>query len=198
MVVDALDLAGASAAGGADRHGDVRVDLRTFAEVDLPARTRRETTEGTAAAVGGGLVGSAMTHLPWASHSVKRHPDPFIVQCNKIVESLPHCIMCTAHRVECGRRTKVEEKIEAAAKAVAAPVKAAAEKAEQTVAPAVNTPVIDTKRSPSQDRCPSCPQGAGQGRRSRQETNKRAIKKIKRARPAARAARVKQIEGTKP
>jgi phasin family protein len=93
--------------------------------------------------------------------------------------------------------TKVEEKIEAAPKAVAAPVKAVADKVEESVAPTVvNTPVIDTK---------PVAKAKTVARRARKapakvveavnKTNKRAVKKIKRARPAARAARVKQIEG---
>jgi phasin family protein len=94
--------------------------------------------------------------------------------------------------------TKIEEKIEAAAKAVAAPVKAVGEKVEETVAPAVvNTPVIDTKpiakAKTSTRRLRKAPAKVVEAVK---KTNKRAIKKIKRARPAARAARVKQIEGT--
>jgi phasin family protein len=94
--------------------------------------------------------------------------------------------------------TKIEEKIEAAAKAVAAPVKAVGEKVEDTVAPAVvNTPVIDTKpiakAKTSTRRLRKAPTKVVEAVK---KTNKRAIKKIKRARPAARAARVKQIEGT--
>ena len=95
--------------------------------------------------------------------------------------------------------TKVEEKIEAAAKAVVAPVKAVAEKVEQTVAPAVvNTPVIDTKPiAKAKTAARRARKAPAKVVEAVKKTNKRAIKKIKRARPAARAARVKQIEGTK-
>jgi phasin family protein len=91
--------------------------------------------------------------------------------------------------------TKIEEKVEPAAKAVAAPVKTVVDKIE-TAAPAiVNTPVIDTKPT-AKAKAPA--------RRSRKvaakvveavkQSNKRAVKTVKRARKA-RVARVKQIEG---
>jgi phasin family protein len=94
--------------------------------------------------------------------------------------------------------TKIEEKIEAAAKAVAAPVKAVGEKVEDTVAPAVvNTPVIDTKPiAKAKTSTRRLRKASAKVVEAVKKTNKRAIKKIKRARPAARAARVKQIEGT--
>ena len=93
--------------------------------------------------------------------------------------------------------TKIEEKIEAAAKAVTAPVKAVADKVGESVAPAVNTPVIDTKPiAKAKTAARRARKAPAKVVEAVKKTNKRAIKKIKRARPAARAARVKQIEGT--
>jgi phasin family protein len=98
--------------------------------------------------------------------------------------------------------TKIEEKVEAAAKAVAAPAKAAAEKITESADQAVvNTPVIEIK--PVAKATPAKAKTAS--RRARKapakvveavkQANKRAVKKIKRVRPAARVAAVKQIEG---
>jgi phasin family protein len=94
--------------------------------------------------------------------------------------------------------TKIEEKIEAAPKAVAAPVKAVAEKVEESVVPvAVNTPVIDTKPVAKAKTAPRRVRKApAKVVEAVKKTNKRAVKKIKRARPAARAASIKKIEGT--
>jgi phasin family protein len=95
--------------------------------------------------------------------------------------------------------TKIEEKVEAAARAVAAPAKAAA---ENTAKPAVvNSPVIETR--PVAKAAPAKAKTAS--RRARKapaklvetvkQSYKRAVSKIKRVRSAARVAAVKQIEG---
>ena len=94
--------------------------------------------------------------------------------------------------------TKFEEKTEAAAKAVAIPVKAVAEKADDSIAQAVvNTPVIETKpvtkAKPATRRARKAPAKVVEAVK---QVNKRAAKTVKRAR-RARVARVKQIEGTK-
>ena len=95
--------------------------------------------------------------------------------------------------------TKIEEKVEAAAKAVAPPAKAAA---ENTAEPAVvNSPVIETrsvaraapaKAKTAQRRARKAPAKLVE---TVKQSNKRAVKKIKRVRSTARVAAVKQIEG---
>ena len=95
--------------------------------------------------------------------------------------------------------TKIEEKVEAAAKAVAAPAKAAAEKIVDLAV--VTTPVIETKPVAKA----ASAKAKTASRRARKapakvveavkQSNKRAIKRIKRVRTAARVAAVKQIEG---
>ena len=98
--------------------------------------------------------------------------------------------------------TKVEEKIEAVAKAATAPAKAVAEKVEEVAAPAVvNTPVIETKpvakAKPAARRARKAPAKVVEAVK---KVTKRAVKPAKRARKAAKVSRpvasVKQIEGT--
>ncbi len=97
--------------------------------------------------------------------------------------------------------TKVEEKIEAAAKAVAAPVKTVAEKIEEAVAPVVvNTPVINTK--PVAKAAPAKAKSAPRRVRKAPAKVVAAVKKVskrkaKRVRKPVRVASVKQIEGIK-
>ncbi len=98
--------------------------------------------------------------------------------------------------------TKVEEKVEVAAKAIAAPVKAVAEKVEEVATPVVvNTPVIDTKpvAKPAPAKAKSAPRRVRKAPAKVVEAVKKVTKrKAKRVRKAApRVASVKQIEGTK-
>ncbi len=97
--------------------------------------------------------------------------------------------------------TKVEQKIEAAVDAAAAPAKAVADKAEQAAAvveakPVVKAKPVARKRSARRVRTPAAPVVEAV-----KKVNKRAAKAVKRARTAAKASRpaasVKQIEGIK-
>jgi phasin family protein len=108
-----------------------------------------------------------------------------------------HYVALQQRSFDVADENKVEEKIEAAAKAVAAPVKAVAEKTEDAVAPVVvNTPVIETKpvaKAKPARRVRKAPTKVVETVR---QVKKRAAKTVKRARKA-RVARIKQIEGTK-
>jgi phasin family protein len=92
--------------------------------------------------------------------------------------------------------TKVEEKIEAVEEAVAAPVKAVAEKAQE-----VTVPVTEAKPAVKPVAKKTAPRRVRKAPAKVVEAvkhvNKRAAKKVKRARKAAPAARVNKIEGIK-
>ena len=84
--------------------------------------------------------------------------------------------------------TKTEEKIEAVAETVAAPVKAAADKVEAVVAeakPVAKKSVRRVAKAPAKVV------------KAVKQANKRAVRKVKRARPAAPVARTTKIEGMK-
>ncbi|MDP9423777.1 MAG: phasin family protein [Pseudomonadota bacterium] len=89
--------------------------------------------------------------------------------------------------------TKVEEKVEAVVEAAAAPVKAVVEKAEQVVAPVSAKPAIKANK-PAARRARRAPAKIVEAVK---KVNKRPAKTVKRARPAAKAASIKQIEGIK-
>jgi phasin family protein len=109
-----------------------------------------------------------------------------------------HYVAAQQRSFDVADETKVEEKIEAVAKPAAAPVKAVAEKVEEAAAPAVvNTPVIETKPIAKAKPVARRARKAAPVVAAVKKVNKRAAKKVKRARPAARAASVKQIEGKK-
>lgn len=97
--------------------------------------------------------------------------------------------------------TKAEEKVEAVVETVAAPVKPAAEKVEEavTAAPAKAQPAKAVKQAKAKAKAPA----ARRARKSPakavaavKQSIKRVAKPAKRARKAAAAVRVKQIEGT--
>ena len=90
--------------------------------------------------------------------------------------------------------TKVEEKVEAVAEAVAAPVKPVAEKVKEAVAAPAPAKVQPARKAPVARRVRKAPAKIVEAVK---KTNKRAAKAVKRARKAAPAVRVKQIEGTK-
>ena len=88
--------------------------------------------------------------------------------------------------------TKVEQKIEAAVEAAAAPVKPVAEKAVEAAPVVVTKPVAKAKKvAPRRTRKVAAPVVEAV-----KKVNKRAAKAVKRARKAAPAASVKPIEGT--
>jgi len=96
--------------------------------------------------------------------------------------------------------TKVEEKVEAVVEAAAAPVKAVVEKVEQVVAPVAAKPAIKAKPAARRARKPAASKvqrAPAKIVESVKKVNKRAAKTVKRARPAAKAVSVKQIEGIK-
>lgn len=108
---------------------------------------------------------------------------------------MPHCIMLQRSKgsFHVADETKVEEKIEQAVEAAAAPVKAVAEKVQQVIAPAAQAkPVAKKKPAARRVRKPAAPVVEAV-----KKVNKRAAKTVKRARKAAPAARVNKIEGTK-
>lgn len=84
--------------------------------------------------------------------------------------------------------TKVEDKIEAAVEAVTAPVKAAAEKVEATIA----APVAKAKKAIRARRARKAPAKVV---KAVEEVNKRAAKTVRRVTKAARTAGKTQIEG---
>ncbi|WP_051503888.1 phasin family protein [Sphingomonas jaspsi] len=86
--------------------------------------------------------------------------------------------------------TKVEEKIEAVVEAVAAPVKAVAEKVEK----AVEAPVAKVKKVVRARRAKKAPAKVVEAVK---QVNQRTAKTVKRVRKAASAAVAQQIEGTK-
>lgn len=88
--------------------------------------------------------------------------------------------------------TKIEEKIETVAEAVAAPVKAVAEKVEAVAAPAVAKAKPVAKKAVR--RVAKTPAKAVEAVK---QVNKRAAKKVKRVRKAVQAARANKIEGIK-
>jgi phasin family protein len=94
--------------------------------------------------------------------------------------------------------TKVEEKIEAVAKAAPVPAKAAAEQVEAAAPAVVNTPVIDAKpiakAKKTARRVRKAPTKVVDAVK---KINKRAAKSVGRARKTAPAARVNKIEGIK-
>ena len=88
--------------------------------------------------------------------------------------------------------TKVEEKVEAVVETVAAPVKPVAEKVEAVAAPApVEAKPVAKKAAPRTAKAPAKVVEAVK------QVKKRAVRKVKRARKAAPAARVNKIEGKK-
>jgi phasin family protein len=88
--------------------------------------------------------------------------------------------------------TKVEEKIEAAVEAAAAPVKPVAEKAVEAAPVVVAKPVAKAKKVAAR----RTRKVAAPVVEAVKKVNKRAVKAVKRARRAAPVASVKQIEGT--
>jgi phasin family protein len=91
--------------------------------------------------------------------------------------------------------TKIEEKIEAVAETVAAPVKAVAEKVEAVSVPAK---VAVAKAKPAAKKAARRVRKApAKAVEAVKQVNKRAAKKVRRARKAAPAARVNKIEGKK-
>ena len=93
--------------------------------------------------------------------------------------------------------TKVEEKVEAAVEAAAAPVKEVAGKVEQAAAPVVEAEPIEeiaAKATSAARRVRKAPAPVVEAVK---KVNKRAAKTAKRARAATRVASVKKIEGTK-
>jgi phasin family protein len=86
--------------------------------------------------------------------------------------------------------TKVEEKIEAAAETVAAPVKPVAEKVVAVAAPVVAKAKPAAKKAARRVRKAKAVEAVNQ-------VTKRAAKPVKRARKAARVARINKIEGKK-
>ena len=88
--------------------------------------------------------------------------------------------------------TKVEEKIEAAVEAAAAPVKPVAEKAVEAAPVVVAKPVAKAKKVAAR----RTRKVAAPVVEAVKKVNKRAVKAVKRSRRAAPVASVKQIEGT--
>jgi phasin family protein len=94
--------------------------------------------------------------------------------------------------------TKVEEKIEAAAKAAPVPVKADADQAKAAAPAVVNTPVIETKPiAKAKKTVRRARKAPAKIVEAVKKVNKRAAKSAGRARKAAPAARANKIEGTK-
>jgi phasin family protein len=116
------------------------------------------------------------------------------VQCTKTLESYAalHYVAAQQRSFDVADVTKVEEKMNLAVEAVAAPVKAAVETVEPTAAPvAAKAKPAAKKASPRVRKAPAKVVEAVK------QVNKRAAKKVKRARKAASAARVNKIEGKK-
>jgi phasin family protein len=94
--------------------------------------------------------------------------------------------------------TKVEEKIEAAAKAAPAPAKAVADQAKAAAPAVVNTPVIETKPiAKAKKTVRRARKAPAKVVEAVKKVNKRAAKSAGRARKAAPVGRVNKIEGTK-
>ncbi len=110
-----------------------------------------------------------------------------------------HYVALQQRSFDVADETKVEEKIEAVAETAAAPVKAVAEKVEASGCSGRRGQAGSQGQANRQEgRGSPCPQGAGQGRRGRQE-NQQARGQDRQARPQGGpkpVASVKQIEGT--
>src|SRR4029453_2152005 len=126
---------------------------------------------------------------------VKRAPKSVLL-CNaqKVLETLAalHYVAPQQRSFDVADETKVEEKVEAVAETVAAPVKPVAEKVEPVAAPVVaEAKPVAKKPARRVAKAPAKVVAAVK------QVNKRAAKKVKRARKAAPAARVNKIEGKK-
>src|SRR5687768_5659699 len=162
---------------------------------------------GRRASLGGGGAGRGWSYrpcalLPWRPPPRQAAgPNPFHCAMHKNrLKAMPHCTMlhCSKGSFQVAEETKVEEKIEAAVEAVAAPVKAVADKAEQAVASVVEAkPVVKAKPVAKKPAARRVRKPAAPVIEAVKKVNKRATKTVKRTRKAAKVASAKQIEGIK-
>jgi phasin family protein len=115
---------------------------------------------------------------------------------------MPHCTMLhrSIRSFDVADETKVEEKVEPVAQTAAAPVKPIAEKVEAVTAQApVEAKPVAKKAAPAARK--PAPRKAVQAPakvvEAVKQVNKRAVRKVKRARKAAPVVRVTKIEGKK-
>jgi phasin family protein len=147
-----------------------------------------------------GRVGHARCCLG-ARHSVKRGAESVLL-CNaqKILETYAAVHYCALQQrsSDVADETKIEEKIEAAAKAAPASAKAVADQAKAAAPAVVNTPVIETKPiAKAKKTVRRARKAPAKVVEAVKKVNKRAAKSAGRARKAAPVGRVNKIEGTK-